>query len=171
MGMRYRKDSAFEKPEKEAPRTCGDCPYFTKKKEWKGFNGETNWTGICSANGCYEVCRSYEKVNDNCKLSSTCYWWYMNRLWNKISKENREANREERRHIILLWRVRDTLTRTELKELVSHKHRPGGGGLIDFNVWPQFLPMYKQICEEEGIDVADFDAAHENDPSADCKGG
>lgn len=148
--MRYNKNSVFEKPPAQCPERCGECEFFRPEKKWIGFNGEENWSGICVANGCFRSTESYVRPKDCCNFDSNCYWWYINSIWKKTKEGKWDSYLESRLCSIVFWRVRDTLTRTEIRDLVQHIHRPGGMGIIDFKLYPALKPVYEAVIKENG---------------------
>ena len=136
--MDYNKKSIYEKPHKECPNRCGECDFYENK--------------TCNANGCrsltYDFCRPTDRP---LPMPLNCYWWYLNSVWHKVSKEKIETYTEERRHLIVCYEMLKNIKfdREERKAFIKHFHRGGGCNIIDFNLYPQARKIYNNVLKNE----------------------
>lgn len=78
-----------------------------------------------------------------------CYWWYANNVWYEVGETKADEYREERLHLMVTWKMLETLKGKDRHAFVDHVHRPGGCGIIDFNVYPEAKPIYNEIKAKE----------------------
>lgn len=141
--MKYNKKSPFEKSPNECPRTCADCHFFTQD-----INAE--YGGTCTANGCRSHTYNFsEPTNRPLPMPLNCFWWYINNVWGEVSESKAEGYHEVRLHRMTVWRLLDVFDRQERNDFIAHVHRPGGGDLIDFAIYPQAKPIYDEIKRKD----------------------
>lgn len=136
--MEHNKNSLYEKPYKECPHRCGDCEFYEEE--------------TCFANGCRSFTYDFSKPTDRpLPMPLNCYWWYANRVWDKVSKEKIETYTEQRRHLMVCWEMlrNSPVLSNERTALIKHFHRPGGCEIIDFNLYPQAREIYEKIIANE----------------------
>lgn len=78
-----------------------------------------------------------------------CFWWYANSVWDKVSTAKADGYGEQRRHLLVTWRMLETLEGKDRHAFVDHVHRPGGCGIIDFALYPQAKSIYEGIKRKE----------------------
>ena len=143
--MKYNKNSAFEKPEKECPNHCAECPYFS---------GEST----CTANGCKTTTYFFSRPTDRpLPLPLNCFWWYAASVWNKVNESQIDEYREERLHLFVTWKMLKILNDIAVPsanktviEFIKHVHRRGGYNLIDFSIYPEAKEIYNEIKKMDG---------------------
>ena len=142
--MKYNKNSIYENPLVEIPRRCSECLFFEEGSTYGDY---------CNANGCRTITYGFIDPADRALPTNLiCPWWYANRIWNKVAKEKIEGYKEMRLHLLAFWTAvnAEELYGDRKKSLIKHLSRPGGGGVIDFDVFPEMRKYYKIVKENDG---------------------
>lgn len=134
--MKYNKNTQTEKPVNEMPYQCKECPYFSEEGG-----------GICKANDDISSTSSFSRPADRpLPLPFNCYWWYASSVWSKVSPEKQNEYAEERLHMFTASRyLKDLTDKDERRAFIDHLFRGGGGGLIDFNLYPRARQIYEEV--------------------------
>ena len=142
--MKYNPKSPFEKAPNECPRKCAECVFFKP--------GADRMEGTCTANGARSLTYDFSRPTDRpLPMPLNCFWWYANSVWDHVSASKGEEYHEERLHAFVAWRILETMEGKERHAFVDHLHRPGGGGIIDFSLYPQAKPIYEEIKAKEQV--------------------
>lgn len=141
--MKHNPNSPFEKSPNECPRKCAECEFFK-------HDANREMEGTCTANGARLLTYDFSRPTDRpLPMPLNCFWWYMNSVWDKVSAAKQEGYRELRRHELVSFEMLKTLECKERHAFVDHIYRPGGGGIIDFALYPQAKPIYEEIKRKE----------------------
>lgn len=136
--MKYNKFSLYEKPIEECPTKCQDCEAFC----------ENYGMGWCRANGGSELTYSFSNPFERpVPFPLSCYWWYANSVLNKLSPSKIEGMKERRLHHLAFSALLNSqiLTQQRRDEIIKHYFRPGGGGIIDAEQFPEFVGFYEMV--------------------------
>ncbi len=136
--MTYNKYSIYEKPISEIPAKCGECDYFRNN--------------FCWANNCRTLTFDFSNPKDRpLPYNLNCFWWHTNSVLTRLPATKQLEIVKERQHFLAFSYLLRSQTlspkRTEL--LINHFFRNSGGGIIDFEKFPEAIKVLEVIKTNE----------------------
>ena len=136
--MTYNKYSIYEKPISEIPAKCGECDYFRNN--------------FCWANNCRTFTFDFNNPNDRpLPYNLNCFWWYANSLLTRLPATKQLEIVKERQHFLTFYTLLNckTLSPKKSESLIAHYFRNSGGGIIDFEDFPEAKKVFDIIKTNE----------------------